>query len=41
MWQRPGVGEGGEESNGEAGKGTATAAARRSASEMSIVGCVF
>ena len=42
MWQLPGEGEGsGKEPDGEAGKGTAAAAARRSASEMSIVGCTF
>ena len=41
MWRRPGVGEGSKEFDGEAGKGTAAAAARRSASEMSIVGGVF
>ena len=43
-WRCPGVGEGGKELGREAGKGTAAAAARRSASEISIVEidfCVF
>ena len=40
-WQWPGGGEGGEELGSEAGKGTAAAAARRSASEMSMVGIDF
>ena len=37
MWRCPRVGEGGEEPGGEAGKGTAAVAARRSASEMSML----
>ena len=37
MWRCPGVGEGGKEPDGEAGKGTAAAATRRSASEMSML----
>ena len=37
MWRCPRVGEGGEEPGGEAGKGTAAVAARKSASEMSML----
>ena len=37
MWRLPCVAEGGNEPGGEAGKGTTAAAARRSASEISMV----